>query len=66
MSRRFTGARCAEFLYPASWLADQTLYFRRAQRLEQRLGLDPPAVPRRAGCLGRPLCVSAAKASIIT
>ncbi|KAK9830941.1 hypothetical protein WJX81_008357 [Elliptochloris bilobata] len=35
-----------EFVYPAAWLADQTLLFRRAQRLEQRLGLDPPAVRR--------------------
>jgi hypothetical protein len=41
-------ARRAEFVYPAAWLADQTLYFRAAQRQEQRRGLDPPALPRRA------------------
>ena len=43
--------RGAEFVYPESWLADQTLFFRRAQRLEQQRGLDPPALPRPASSL---------------
>lgn len=35
------------FLYPARWLADQTLYRRYAQRVEQATALDPP--PLRGG-----------------
>jgi hypothetical protein len=34
----------AEFLYPASWLADQRLYRRYAERLERQRSLDPPAL----------------------
>lgn len=40
----------AEFVYPADWLADQTLYRRRAERLEKQRPLDLPPV----GQLPRP------------
>lgn len=33
-----------EFLYPANWLADQRLYRRYAERIEQELSLDPPSL----------------------
>lgn len=33
-----------EFKYPSNWLADQTLYFRAAQRAEAARSLDPPAL----------------------
>lgn len=35
---------CTEFLYPSYWLADQTLFFRAAQRAEAARSLDPPAL----------------------
>ena len=45
-----------EFVYPSSWLADQRLYRRYAQRMEQRSSLDLPPVARsarrRAGTAG--------------
>lgn len=41
------------FLYPAQWLADQTLYRRYAERIERQAALDPPSLrggrTRRAG-----------------
>ncbi|PSC71251.1 glycolate oxidase [Micractinium conductrix] len=41
------------FLYPARWLADQTLYRRYAERIEREAALDPPSLRnerrRRAG-----------------
>lgn len=37
---------CAEFKYPSRWLADQQLYRRYAERIEQRTGLDPPSAAR--------------------
>ena len=33
----------AEFQYPASWLADQRMFRRNAERREQFRGLDPPS-----------------------
>ncbi|GAB4820124.1 hypothetical protein N2152v2_007170 [Parachlorella kessleri] len=36
-----------EFQYPASWLADQRLYYRYAERIEQQTGLDLPALRSR-------------------
>lgn len=33
-----------EFTYPASWLADQTLVVRAAQRAEAERSLDPPSL----------------------
>lgn len=38
-----------EFKYPANWLADQTLYFRAAQRAEAARSLDPPALSKPRG-----------------
>lgn len=35
-----------EFVYPASWLADQRLYRRYAERIEREAALDPPALAR--------------------
>ncbi|CAL5226947.1 g9831 [Coccomyxa viridis] len=35
-----------EFRYPSRWLADQQLYRRAAERIEQRTGLDPPSAAR--------------------
>lgn len=35
-----------EFLYPSSWLGDQTLLKRAAQRAELERSLDPPALKR--------------------
>lgn len=34
------------FVYPASWLADQTLYRRYAERVERQAALDPPSLSR--------------------
>jgi hypothetical protein len=34
------------FLYPARWLADQTLYRRYAERIEREAALDPPSLNR--------------------
>lgn len=34
----------SEFVYPASWLADQRLYQRYAERLEKERPLDPPSL----------------------
>ena len=34
----------AEFVYPATWLADQRLYRRYAERMEQQRSLDPPSL----------------------
>lgn len=33
-------------LYPAKWLADQTLYRRYAERIEREAALDPPSLRR--------------------
>lgn len=46
---RHAVALAAEFQYPANWLADQTLYFRAAQRAEAARSLDPPALKRPRG-----------------
>ena len=35
-----------EFIYPSAWLADQRLYRRYAQRMEQRTSLDLPPINR--------------------
>lgn len=34
------------FVYPARWLADQTLYRRYAERVERQAALDPPSLAR--------------------
>lgn len=34
------------FVYPAKWLADQTLYRRYAERIEREAALDPPTLRR--------------------
>ena len=39
-------AWCAEFLYPAQWLADQRLLYRAAERVQQQNPLDMPAPSR--------------------
>jgi len=42
-----------EFVYPSAWLADQRLYRRYAQRMEQRTSLDLPPVNRPGPRTGR-------------
>lgn len=39
-------SQCAEFQYPAEWLADQTLYRRAVQRAEAARSLDPQPIKR--------------------
>lgn len=38
----YTFLRTAEFIYPASWVGDQTLLYRAAERKEFERSLDPP------------------------
>jgi hypothetical protein len=44
--RCYDAAYGYEFVYPADWLADQTLLFRAAQRAEAARALDPPPLRR--------------------
>jgi hypothetical protein len=43
----------AEYIYPADWLADQTLAARAARRAELARGLDPPPLTPRGGVTQR-------------
>ncbi|CAO1947165.1 unnamed protein product [Urochloa humidicola] len=45
-----------EFIYPASWVGDQTLLYREAKKAELQRSLDPP--PLKNGRLSRPRNVS--------
>jgi hypothetical protein len=46
----------AEFIYPSSWVGDQTLLYREAKKAESQRSLDPP--PLTNGRLSRPRNIS--------